>query len=85
VADFFTDIYMNTGGWKRLLARIIQKADYAAWRQLPVIVTRARNTRDFLATRGVDPRRVHPIYDPCDTALSSHGPDRGARALRLHR
>jgi glycosyltransferase involved in cell wall biosynthesis len=82
VADFFTDIYMNTGGWKRLLARIIQKADYAAWRQLPVIVTRARNTRDFLATRGVDPRRVHPIYDPCDTRLY-HPMERTAARARF--
>lgn len=82
VADFFTDIYLNTSGWKRALARWIQAADYAAWRKLPLIITRAGNTRDFLATRGIDPNRVHPIYDPCDTKLY-HPTDRAPARARF--
>lgn len=81
VADFFTDIYL-TRGWKRLLARALQKADFAAWRKLPVLITRARNTRDFLARHGVDPQRVYPIYDPCDTRLY-HPMDRAAARARF--
>jgi glycosyltransferase involved in cell wall biosynthesis len=69
VADFFTDIYLNNGWWKRWMARWVRAADFAAWRTLPMIFTRAQNTRDFLASHGIDPRRVHPIYDPCDARL----------------
>lgn len=82
VADFFTDIYLNTGWWKRQLARWVQHCDYAAWRKLPVIITRACNTRDFLATRGIDPQRVYPVYDPCDTRLY-HPMDRAAARERF--
>ncbi|HMP75537.1 MAG TPA: glycosyltransferase [Kiritimatiellia bacterium] len=77
IADFFTDIYLPGGGMNRLFARAIQALDWAAWRKLPLIVTRAKNTRDFLASRGVDPARVHPIYDPVDAALY-HPADRAA-------
>lgn len=82
VADFFTDIYLAGRGWKRWLARWIQRADYAAWRKLPLIITRARNTRDFLARHGVDPARVHPIYDPVDPRLY-HPMDRQAARARF--
>ncbi len=77
VADFFTDIYLNTSWLKRLLAQGIRAADFAAWRTLPMIFTRARNTREFLAGHGIDPQRVHPIYDPCDTRMY-HPMDRAA-------
>jgi glycosyltransferase involved in cell wall biosynthesis len=80
VADFFADIYLTTSWWKRTAARLLRAADFAAWRKLPLITTRARNTRDFLAAHGIDPKRVLPIYDPCDTKLY-HPMDRaGARA-----
>lgn len=82
IADFFTDIYLAGGGLKKWLARAIQKLDWSAWRKLPLIITRAKNTRDFLARNGVDPARVHPIYDPVDTALY-HPADRAAARERF--
>lgn len=77
IADFFTDIYLSGGGLKGLLARAIRALDWAAWRKLPLIITRAKNTREFLARHGVDPARVHPIYDPVDATLY-HPADRAA-------
>lgn len=82
VADFFTDVYLNTSWWKKLSARLLRAADFAAWRKLPLITTRARNTREFLASKGVDPARVLPIYDPCDTRLY-HPMDRKAARSRF--
>ncbi len=80
IADFFTDIYLSGGGLKGALARAIQALDWAAWRKLPLIVTRAKNTRAFLARHGVDPARVHPIYDPVDTSLYRPADRAAARA-----
>lgn len=77
IADFFTDIYLSKGLLSRALGGAIRALDWAAWRKLPLIITRAKNTRTFLATQGVDPARVRPIYDPCDTALY-HPTDRAA-------
>lgn len=69
VADFFVDIYLNQPGWKANLGHRLREIDLEAWRKLPVIMTRAKATRDFLAKQGVDPSRVIPIYDPCDTTI----------------
>ncbi len=69
IVDFFTDIYLGGSAPARALARAIQALDWSAWRKLPLIITRAKSTRDFIARKGVDPARVHPIYDPCDPAL----------------
>ena len=48
---------------------MINAADLAAWRQLPLIFTRAKNTRDYLQGKGVPAEAVVPIYDPCDTSI----------------
>lgn len=69
VADFFVDIYLTQPGWKASLGRWLRAFDLKSWRTLPMIVTRARNTRDYLARQGVDPARVFPIYDPCDMTI----------------
>ncbi|MCO5043874.1 MAG: glycosyltransferase [Kiritimatiellae bacterium] len=69
IADFFTDIYLSGNPIARALGAAIRAADWRAWRKLPLIITRAKNTRDFLASKGVNPARVRPIYDPCDTQL----------------
>ncbi|MCS6771724.1 MAG: glycosyltransferase [Kiritimatiellae bacterium] len=82
VADFFTDIYLSGGPIHRALARAIQALDWAAWRKLPLIITRACNTRDFLARHGINPDRVVPIYDPVDARLY-HPADRAAARARF--
>ncbi len=78
IADFFTDIYLSRGFFARTLGGAIRSLDWAAWRKLPLIITRAKNTREFLETKGIDPSRVCPIYDPCDTTL--YHPDNRATA-----
>jgi len=67
VADMFTDIYFK--GPLAPLGRALLRADLRAWRRLPLLFTRARATREWLAAQGVDPARVRPVYDPCDFAL----------------
>lgn len=69
VVDFFVDIYLNEPGWKARLGRRLREIDLRSWRELPAIMTRAKATRDYLAQQGVDPARVFPIYDPCDTTI----------------
>lgn len=67
VADMFADIYFR--GPLAPLGRALLRADLRAWRRLPLVFTRARATRDWLASNGIDPARVHPVYDPCDFSL----------------
>jgi glycosyltransferase involved in cell wall biosynthesis len=69
VADFFVDIYLAGSAPARWLARLLRSADLASWRRLPLIFTRARYTRGYLARHGVPPERVVPVYDPCDMAV----------------
>lgn len=69
VADFFVDIYLNQPGWKAAAGRWLRDFDLRNWRRLPMIITRARNTRDYLAKNGVAPERVFPVYDPCDMSI----------------
>jgi len=66
VADFFVDIYLAPNPVLRPLARWIRRYDLRSWKSLPLIITRAKSTRDYLATQGIDASRVLPIYDPCD-------------------
>lgn len=77
VADMFTDIYFK--GPLAPAGRALLRADLHAWRRLPLVFTRARATRDWLAERGVPPEVVHPVYDPCDFSLY-HPPSPAARA-----
>jgi glycosyltransferase involved in cell wall biosynthesis len=65
VADFFVDIYFRHPAL-RWLGLIVRRIDLASWRRLPLIFTRAVSTREFLASHGIPPDRVHPVYDPCD-------------------
>lgn len=67
VADFFTDIYFT--GAKAFIGRAIRAIDLWNWKRLPLIFTRAGATRTWLAKQGVDPARVHPVYDPCDLTI----------------
>jgi glycosyltransferase involved in cell wall biosynthesis len=69
VADFFVDIYLARPGPSRWLGRLLRTIDFAAWRRLPLIFTRARNTRDYLGRHGIAPERVVPVYDPCDMTV----------------
>ena len=70
VADFFADIYFT--GATAFIGRAIRAIDLWSWKRLPLIFTRAATTRAFLARHGIDPARVHPVYDPCD--LFIYGP-----------
>ncbi len=69
VADFFIDIYAVNNRLLGWVGGLIKALDYRAWRRLPVIFTRAQNTRDFLAEHGVAPEHVFPVYDPCDFSV----------------
>lgn len=82
VADFFTDIYLAGNAPARVLARVIRGIDMATWRHLPLIITRAKNTRTYLEKQGFDPSRVWPIYDPVDARLY-HPADRAAARNRF--
>lgn len=82
VCDFFTDVYLSGSALGRRLARLIQAVDWRAWRKLPLIITRAKTTREFLAARGIDPSRVVPIYDPVDERLY-HPMDRTSARARF--
>lgn len=77
VADMFTDIYLS-GRWA-WLGRAVQRTEIRAWRKLPLIFTRARNTRDWLERQGVPREAVRPVYDPCDFGIY-HPLGEGARA-----
>lgn len=67
VADFFVDIYFR--GRVAWLGRLIKRLDVWSWRELPLIFTRAKNTKDWLTTKGLYAERIHPVYDPCDFSI----------------
>ncbi len=70
VADFFLAIYeAHIPPLLKPMARLVQASDRATWRKLPLLFTRAKNTRTYLASQGVPPERVHPVYDPCDFTI----------------
>lgn len=66
VVDFFPEIYWGRNSLLRPLVRLIRFLDLHAWRQIPLIFTRAYATKDYLVRKGVPPDRIHPVYDPCD-------------------
>lgn len=69
VTDFFLNIYgQRHPGWRPLI-NLINAADLAAWRGLPLIFTRARSARDYLKSKGVPEAAIAPVYDPCDPAV----------------
>jgi glycosyltransferase involved in cell wall biosynthesis len=69
VADFFVDIYLTRPGPARWAGQLLRSVDFAVWRKLPLVFTRARYTREYLARRGLRPERIVPVYDPCDMTL----------------
>lgn len=69
VADFFVDIYLAPHAITRPLARWIRRFDINTWKNADLVITRARATRDYLSTQGIDPGKVLPIYDPCDETV----------------
>lgn len=77
VADFFVDIYSHRHLLLRPVASCIRRIDLASWRLLPLIFTRAKATRQYLSTKGIEPSRIHPVYDPCDFSIY-HPADRRA-------
>jgi glycosyltransferase involved in cell wall biosynthesis len=79
VADFFVDIYLTRNVVSRALGNLIRRIDLASWRKLPLIFTRAKSTRSFLAELGVPEEIVHPVYDPCDFDVYHPGDRRAAR------
>ena len=73
VADFFADIYLDRTALARAMARGIRRADLWSWRRLPLLFTRALNTRTFLIEQGVEAGRIVPIYNPCDFRIYHPG------------
>ena len=69
VADFFTDIYFT--GITARLGRAIRALDVWSWRRLPLIFTRAKNTRDWLARQGVDPAASIPCMTPATSTSTA--------------
>jgi glycosyltransferase involved in cell wall biosynthesis len=82
VVDFFPEIYWGDKPALRPLIRLIRALDFAAWRRLPVLFTRAQATKKFLVEHGVAPERVYPVYDPCDFEVY-HPEDRVAARRRF--
>jgi phosphatidylinositol alpha-1,6-mannosyltransferase len=82
VADFFPEIYWGKSPLLRPLVRLIRALDFASWRRLPLIFTRAKTTRVFLEKNGIVPERVIPIYDPCDFDIY-HPVDRDAAKAKF--
>jgi glycosyltransferase involved in cell wall biosynthesis len=80
VADMFMDIYLT--GRLEGLGRAIRTFEIRNWRKLPLIFTRARNTRDWLARQGVPAEAVHPVYDPCDFSVYRPLPPEERAAVR---
>jgi glycosyltransferase involved in cell wall biosynthesis len=76
VADFFVDIYLTRNAVSRAIGSFVRRIDLAGWRKLPLIFTRAKSTRAYLAEQGVPGEVVHPVYDPCDFNVY-HPVDRG--------
>ncbi|MEI8120602.1 MAG: glycosyltransferase [bacterium] len=82
VADFFPEIYWGKSRILRPVVRLIRALDFASWRRLPLIFTRAKTTRIFLEKNGVAPERVVPVYDPCDFRIY-HPEDREPARTRF--
>jgi len=66
IADFFVDIYFRGNPLARKTGAWIRRTDFAAWRRLPLIYTRAQTTKTFLSEHGIPADVIHPVYDPCD-------------------
>ncbi len=77
ITDFFLNIYAKKAPWLAPFCRAIDALDMAVWRKLPLIITRARSTKTYLAGCGVPEERIVAIYDPCDTNLY-HPDDKAA-------
>ncbi len=77
IADFFIDIYAEQHAAVRLFGGLIKRLDLWAWRRLPLIFTRAKSTRAWLAEQGIPEDRVQPVYDPCEFSIY-HPTDRAA-------
>ena len=80
VADFFMDVYFSDRVLLQPLARWIRRIDVAAWRKLPLIFTRVKYTREYLAGQGIPAERIFPVYDPCDMTVYHPGDKKAARA-----
>ncbi|MDR0993865.1 MAG: glycosyltransferase [Verrucomicrobiota bacterium] len=80
IADFFTDIYFT--GKAAFLGRAIRTLDLRSWKTIPLIFTRAKATRTWLAGKGIPPQRVHPVYDPCDFTIYHPLPEPDRQAIR---
>jgi glycosyltransferase involved in cell wall biosynthesis len=80
VADIFAEIYFT--GRIAFLGRFLMAVDSWTWKRLPLIFTRAKSTKQWLAKVGVDPAVVHPVYDPCDLSLYHPLPTGERQAIR---
>ena len=67
VADFFVDIYFT--GSLAFLGRAIRRIDLWSWKTARLIFTRAKSTKTYLASKGIKPERIFPVYDPCDMTV----------------
>ena len=83
IADFFIDMYAGRHAVVRWLGVPVKRADWHAWKRVPLIFTRAKNTAGFLQQHGVPAERIHPVYDPCDFSRY-HPIDRAAARRDWH-
>lgn len=80
VADLFVDTYLGHHRWTRLLARMIKSIDFATWRRLPMIFTRAQSAKHYLVNLGFQAERIFAVYDPCDLTFYQPMDKQSARA-----
>ncbi|MGD9873614.1 MAG: glycosyltransferase [Kiritimatiellia bacterium] len=64
VADFFVDIYFT--GPADFIGKAIRRLDLWSWKFARLIFTRAKSTKTYLASKGIRPEHIVPVYDPCD-------------------
>ncbi len=69
VADFLHESYAERHAWLKPVVRIVNAADLAAWRRLPLLFTKAPSANRILEERGVPAERIVTVPDPCDFNL----------------
>lgn len=82
VQDFFFNIYMGEHPRLAPLVRVLNAWELASWRRLAVVYTKVDYAHGFLAGHGIDPARLHTVYNPCNRAVF-HPADRAAARRRL--
>ncbi len=66
VMDFFVRIYTEKHPRLRWVRDLVERIDFAAWKKLPIIFTKALYTQAFLAEHGVPKKVMHLYRNPVD-------------------